>query len=617
MQNVGKAPVEILQNVINLLKNQDKQEEENREDTEAAFQSNFVSYPVNSDIAQHITAFINHRSFRHYKLHNQDVLAITCLWKKHLQQIGRGSSWMVVCEHIHMDTCNVTYCLGYITSLLEREIISFDQPVSGDYYLNPLIIQSAGFTLSTNLIMLILGRNLKVELKQLLADTWKSDRDFLHDVKLMFDTCHKTFGEYGFHSRQHGTSLEPRLTIICLDLICQRINQSSEKLSIRKLIRSQELNKLQAQVLILVLYYQTSREERISENVLVSAMAQNPKDRQSILKLIDSSAKLMVNEIIGKNPLKFNSNENELFVRDATMEKISAAENTKKKLTLKGFLSNSPAFEVLATKQSLEELIISRHEKQILSLITNKCNNKQQASLDKWGFADSAITGRSGMVILFYGAPGTGKTFAAGAIANELDRQLIGLNVSQLRNRYFSESEKLVKQAFMQMREMSTGLKQAPVFLINEADQLIHNRVMGSDASDTTENTIQSIILEELESFTGILILTTNLETNMDDAFFRRFDLKLKFEMPDYASRRKLWALYLRQEISGAKELDTNLLAMEYCFSGAQIALVVKNACMEAITRKGKAQKLLLTDIIKYANLEKPWTKGLCKSIGF
>jgi len=155
------------------------------------------------------------------------------------------------------------------------------------------------------------------------------------------------------------------------------------------------------------------------------------------------------------------------------------------------------------------------------------------------------------------------------------------------------------------------------VFLLNEADQLIHKRIASTSTCSTIENSIQSIILEELETFPGILILTTNLESNLDEAFFRRFDLKFKFKQPDLDSRMKLWRLYLKKEIPGSSDIDVEWLANRYQFTGAQIALVVRNACIEAIARNGKSKRLYLQDLLKYADLEEPWGNRVNKSIGF
>jgi len=265
--------------------------------------------------------------------------------------------------------------------------------------------------------------------------------------------------------------------------------------------------------------------------------------------------------------------------------------------------------------QTLDDVIIPAPDKQLIAQIITKCKSEKRNALAKWGF--KAENARQGVVLLLYGAPGTGKTYTAGAISNELRKDLVTLNVPELRNKYYGETEKLVKEAFAGMREMAAGEETAPVFLLNEADQLIHARIAITTECDAIENAIQSIILEELETFPGILILTTNLENNLDEAFFRRFDLKFRFSLPDLECRRQLWKLYLRKEIPGAGEIDVEPLARKYRFSGAQIALVVQNACVEAIGRTGEFRRLSLPDLLKYADLEQPWTNSVSKSIGF
>jgi len=260
-------------------------------------------------------------------------------------------------------------------------------------------------------------------------------------------------------------------------------------------------------------------------------------------------------------------------------------------------------------------VIIPAGDKQLISQIITKCRSDKRRDLENWGF--KIESNKQGVVLLLYGPPGTGKTFTAGAIANELHRDLVSLNVPELRNKYYGETEKLIKKAFCEMREMAAKDSNAPVFLLNEADQLIHERIASTSTCSTIENSIQSIILEELETFPGILILTTNLESNLDEAFFRRFDLKFRFKLPDIESRRNLWKMYLRKEIPGSEAIDVEVLAQRYLFSGAQIAMVVQNACIEAIARNGKSKRLYLQDLLKYADLEEPWGNRVNKSIGF
>ena len=275
----------------------------------------------------------------------------------------------------------------------------------------------------------------------------------------------------------------------------------------------------------------------------------------------------------------------------------------------------SSYFQKCQPKQTLGDVIIPASDKQLISQIITKCKPDKFRDLGKWGFK---IEGnKQSAVLLLYSAQGTGKTFTAGAIANELHRDLVTLNVHELRNKYYGETEKLIKKAFCEMREMASKDKNAPVFLLNEADQLIHERLACTSICSTIENSIQSIILEELETFPGILILTTNLESDRDEGFFRRFDLKFRFKLPDIESRRNLWKMYLRKEIPGSEAIDIELLAQRYPFCCAQIAMVVQNSYIEAIARTGKSKRLYLQDLLKYADLEIPWADKENKSIGF
>jgi len=208
-------------------------------------------------------------------------------------------------------------------------------------------------------------------------------------------------------------------------------------------------------------------------------------------------------------------------------------------------------------------------------------------------------------MILLHGYPGTGKTYAAGAIANTLGKPLIGIEASRLRDKYYGETQNIIKDTFTKIRLVHAKEENPPVFLLNEADQLIHARqeLNGGSASET-ENAIQNIILDELETLPGIFIATTNLMSNLDEAFMRRFHLKLEFEKPDYYCQLKLWKLHLPNTIPGVGKIDISCLVKHFDLTGGQIRIVVENACSEAICRKGNSQKLSLQDLIKYAELE-------------
>lgn len=151
-----------------------------------------------------------------------------------------------------------------------------------------------------------------------------------------------------------------------------------------------------------------------------------------------------------------------------------------------------------------------------------------------------------GVAVLLYGAPGTGKTESVMQIAKETGRSIVHVDISEAKSAWFGESEKRIKKIFTSYKNSCEIAEKKgelmPILLFNEADALISKRK--SDTSGNcaqTENAIQNIILEELESLKGIFIATTNLASNMDSAFERRFLFKIKFENPSTEAKTSIW----------------------------------------------------------------------------
>ena len=143
------------------------------------------------------------------------------------------------------------------------------------------------------------------------------------------------------------------------------------------------------------------------------------------------------------------------------------------------------------------------------------------------------------------------------------------------------ESEKNIKALFDRYRSLVEKEEKAPILFFNEADAIIGKRQEGAErAVEKMENSIQNIILQEMENLTGIMIATTNLTQNMDKAFERRFLYKILFDKPSVEARQFIWESML-PDIS--KE-EARMLAMQYGFSGGQI---------ENISRKRSVEKIL------------------------
>jgi SpoVK/Ycf46/Vps4 family AAA+-type ATPase len=153
------------------------------------------------------------------------------------------------------------------------------------------------------------------------------------------------------------------------------------------------------------------------------------------------------------------------------------------------------------------------------------------------------------------------------------------------------DSEKNVKGLFDQYRSLVKRMPVAPILFFNEADALFGTRMNGAQrAVDKMENTLQNIILQEMEDLDGILIATTNLTENLDTAFERRFLYKIRFEKPDAAVRSKIWGMMI-PELPGSIAAT---LAEKYDFSGGQIENIARKYAVSCILH-GDAKDLQKT----------------------
>ena len=218
---------------------------------------------------------------------------------------------------------------------------------------------------------------------------------------------------------------------------------------------------------------------------------------------------------------------------------------------------------------------------------------------------------RCGFTCLFYGAPGTGKTETVLQLARQTGRDILQVDVSKIKSCWVGESEKNLKSLFDTYKEKVKKSEKAPILLFNEADAIINKRKEGAERSvDKMENSIQNIILQEMENLDGIMIATTNLAQNMDKAFERRFLYKIKFEKPTLEARMHIW----HEMIPALSEDDTKTLAEKYEFSGGQIENIARHNAINGILYGDKGNTL--ETLMSYCDSERLETKQTRK-IGF
>ncbi|MEH2373814.1 ATP-binding protein [Nostoc sp.] len=189
--------------------------------------------------------------------------------------------------------------------------------------------------------------------------------------------------------------------------------------------------------------------------------------------------------------------------------------------------------ERIESKLSWEDLVLPPLQKGILKEISAHVRQKAKV-YEKWGFASKSRRGL-GITALFSGPSGTGKTLAAGVLANELNLDLYRIELSAVVSKYIGETEKNLQQIFNAAE--SGGV----ILLFDEADSIFGKRSEVKDSKDRNANLEVSYLLQRMESYPGMAILTTNLQSNLDPAFMRRLRFVTQFSLPDAAHRSEIW----------------------------------------------------------------------------
>ena len=264
------------------------------------------------------------------------------------------------------------------------------------------------------------------------------------------------------------------------------------------------------------------------------------------------------------------------------------ADTTRYKLTEEAKRKLLAEMKIDATEEKLADVIKSKDltEKKMFYVKENELQVSELMSFlmpEKYSEIHERMkqTGfRTGFACLFYGGPGTGKTETAYQLARQTGRDIMVVDVPQIKSKWVGDSEKNIKALFDRYREQVKRAKLTPILLFNEADAIIGIRKQGAQSAvDKMENSIQNIILQEMEQLDGIMIATTNLTKNLDTAFERRFLYKIKFEKPTEEARAHIW----HSMIPDLSEQNVHTLASRYDFSGGQIENIARHYAIDVI----------------------------------
>ena len=221
-------------------------------------------------------------------------------------------------------------------------------------------------------------------------------------------------------------------------------------------------------------------------------------------------------------------------------------------------------------QQTWDDLVLPDDVMEELQQMLARVRHRRRV-LDEWGFGRKVAKG-VGVSALFSGAPGTGKTMVAGLIARDLGLDLYQIDVSRMVSKWIGETEKNLGRLF------DAAAAGHAVLLFDEADSLFAKRTDVKSSNDRYANLEVNYLLQRMEEFEGITILTTNLETSIDEAVRRRLAYRIQFAVPEVDERKQLWRAMLPIEARVEPGLDFSTLAERFEMSGGYI----RNAVIRA-----------------------------------
>lgn len=239
------------------------------------------------------------------------------------------------------------------------------------------------------------------------------------------------------------------------------------------------------------------------------------------------------------------------------------------------------------TNQTLEDLKLPEAQKRILQNITSHIIYRHQV-YDVWNLEQRYAYGKT-VSALFTGPPGTGKTMAAHVLANMLNLPLYTVDLSQVIDKYIGETQKRLEEIF------TIAERSSSILFFDEADAIFGKRSEVTDSKDRYANAEVAYILQRMEKYDGIVIMASNFQKNIDDAFMRRIRYLVHFEMPDENIRKELWQSCFTKE-TPLDMIDFDFLAKTFEFSGGSIKNVSLNAAFLAAQEE---EKIGMSQIIR------------------
>jgi len=282
--------------------------------------------------------------------------------------------------------------------------------------------------------------------------------------------------------------------------------------------------------------------------------------------------------------------EIQIHMTDSKKDVIDINSQKKEITGIKETTMDNECIEVRIPRWNLKDIYINSTTLDTIERTLTIARFKEKL-FHEWDLGNGSGSGRA-IVLNFYGPSGTGKSMTGEAIAGELGKKVYAVNYAELESKYVGETPKNIKKVFDKARSEDA------VLIFDEADSFLGKRLTNvTQSADYGVNITRSVMLLELEKFNGIVIFTTNLEKNYDEAFKRRILADIPFSMPDRDAREAIWNIYLNRGMPLDKCITSASFADKYLgISGADIKDITLYAAVSALRRSGDNAVLTIDD---------------------
>lgn len=360
--------------------------------------------------------------------------------------------------------------------------------------------------------------------------------EYLQDQFDIIELLHRMSGsKQGFSDSSLSLGRLKNKLVLLNQRIVERIKITEEPIGVETFFREHDFDEREQRIFLALLKeeYSGGEGQFRDMNTLIELISQDEYDKIRNRALLEDGSKLINEKIIDYEEIlnMFGGISRSFYLQEDILQKIIHPNKKKKvtKLKLDKLVEEQDLFEYLIPSTDLSDVVLHPKTRDVLNTVIKQVDKEVFAKLKAWGIKDKkkGIDAR----IIFYGAPGTGKTMTAVSLAKTLKRPILSFDCSKILSMYVGESEKNVRKIFDDFKALSKKAKVDPILLLNEADQFLSSRTQGAGSSaDKMHNQMQNIFLEQIEQFEGILIATTNLLDNIDKAFSRRFNYKIEFK---------------------------------------------------------------------------------------